>query len=176
VSSEAGPQASQRPGCFSFRSLLGLLNQPEKAPEKARALAGADAFDLNTSLLTEGNRAFYAVLRDVVPDSAVVFAEVNLAALFEAKGSGNVKRAAQNRVSQRSIDFVICDRITMRPLCGIEVDDRTHRRASRIARDEVVTDLFRFHALPLIRITGAMSYRPEDVRRQLASVLGPATR
>lgn len=174
--SSSGPApVSERPGCLSFRSLWNTLSQRDKAPEKAPALAGADAFDLNSSLLTEGNRAFYEVLRSVVPDTTVIFAEVALSALFEAK-KGKGEWGARNRVNQKTVDFVICDRTTMKPLCAIEVDDRTHRRANRIARDEVVNGLFKFHALPLIRMSGAMSYKPDDIRRQLASALGPVSR
>jgi len=160
--------SSDRPGCFSFRTLRNIFMQPEAGP-RAAALAGADAFTLNPSLLSAGNRTYYAVLRTVVPDSAVIFAEVSLASVFEAK---KVKgwTAARNRVNQKAVDFVVCDRATLKPLCAIEVDDRTHGRQDRVTRDEFVDALFRFHDLPLIRVRGAMSYRPEDVRAQLASV------
>lgn len=172
--SHAGPPpTAQGAGCFSVKSLWNIFTQPETAPGKKPALASADAFDLNASLLTAGNRAFYEVLRTVVPDGKVIFAEVSLSALFEAK-KGKGEQGARNRVNQKTVDFVICDRATMRPLCAIEVDDSTHRRANRIARDEVVNGLFKFHSLPLIRIRGAMSHKPDDLRAQLGSVLGSA--
>jgi hypothetical protein len=133
-------------------------------------LAGANAFLLNTSLLSSGNRAFYEVLVTVLPPTMVVFAEVSLGALFEPK-RGTGRQGARNRVNQKTVDFVVCERATMRPLCAIEVDDRTHARANRIARDDCVNALFDFHRLPLVRIPGAMRYSPADVRQQLARLL-----
>lgn len=164
--------SSEKSGCFSWSTIASLFNPTPKA-DKA-ALATADAFVLNASLLSPGNRAFYEVLVTVIPPSAVVFAEVSLAAVFDAK-KGTGRQGARNRINQKSVDFVVCDRASMKPLCAIEVDDRTHARADRTSRDEMVNALFDFHHVPLIHVTGAMSYRADDVRRQLASVFPQAT-
>src|SRR5581483_2769239 len=159
-----------KPGCLSPATVLRLLFAAQDSERDTRVLAGADAFDLTSSLLTPGNRAFYEVLRLVTPESMVIFAELPLSALFEAKkAKGN--QGARNRVNQKTVDFVLCERSTMRPLCGIEVDDRSRRRNDRVARDELVDDLFRSHQLPLLRVKGAVSYAPADIRQRLQSVI-----
>ena len=56
------------------------------------------------------------------------FAQVRLAELANPADSANVhlRRRALNAVMAKSVDFVICDVLTLDPVAAIEVDDRSH--------------------------------------------------
>jgi hypothetical protein len=73
------------------------------------------------------------------------------------------------------VDFLLCDSIIMRPLAGIELDDRSHERPDRRTRDELVGEVFANAGLPLVRIPAKLSYVRAEVEQSLAAFLSTET-
>ena len=63
----------------------------------------------------------------------------------------------------------------MRPILGIELDDSSHTRSDRQARDEFVDKAFEVAKLPLIHVPARYSYNTNELSEQLAKYLGETT-
>ncbi|MPN50852.1 hypothetical protein SDC9_198492 [bioreactor metagenome] len=55
----------------------------------------------------------------------------------------------------------------MRPLLGIELDDKSHDKADRQARDQLVEGVFKAAGLPLVRFAVKSGYSPGDIQSQI---------
>ncbi|MEO0599725.1 MAG: DUF2726 domain-containing protein, partial [Chloroflexota bacterium] len=66
---------------------------------------------------------------------------------------------------------IYCNATTMRPLFGIELDDKSHQRKDRQARDTFVDGVFDTANLPLLHIPAQRSYRTSDIELQIAQFL-----
>lgn len=97
-------------------------------------------YDKRKSLLTPTELHFKKFLELAMPDTNVIMAQVSLEEIIVVKPTtNNAKRAqARNRIKSKRIDFVLCDRSTMYIECAIELNDRSHQRSDRRARDRFV--------------------------------------
>ena len=68
-----------------------------------------------------------------------------------------------NWISQKHVDFVLCDRATMQVLCAVELDDSSHRRSDRRQRDAFMDKAFRKAKLPLFHIPCKRSYGAREL-------------
>ncbi len=88
-------------------------------------------------------------LKITLPDYHVL-TQVRLADIVEV-GKGNDWQYWFNKVSQKSVDFVICDN-ALNVLVCIELDGRTHLEASRQKADREKNEALVTAKIPLIRI------------------------
>lgn len=102
-------------------------------------------------LMTRTETEFFIKLDQTVKERYYVFPQVHLSALLDHKIKGQDWRFAFRHINGKSVDFVLCDRVTLRPTYAIELDDLTHEQADRRKRDIEVERIFREARLPLIR-------------------------
>jgi len=109
---------------------------------------------------------------------ADVCPKVNLADLFyvSTKDPGEW-RALTNRIDRKHVDFVLCDPRRATPLVAVELDDRSHDRRERRARDRFVDRVFEAAGLRLVRIRARTAYNPRELDATLrrAAGLNPET-
>ena len=139
------------------------------------AAAGRDAagdgrlpYVLRESLLTRGERAFHGALCEAVGEGRVVMVQVRLADVVTVPAGTPEWRAYFNKTSQKSLDFVVCERETLRPVVAVELDDRSHGRASRRAADATKDAVLEAAGLPLVRVRARRGYDVGAVRGWLA--------
>ena len=135
-------------------------------------------FKLRDDFLSNAEISFYQVLRTVVGEQMLICPKVNLGDLFfVATGDHRENRALANRIDRKHVDFLLCDPKTVRPVLGIELDDKSHDRPERKTRDELVGRVFVAAGLPLVRIPVKSGYAPGDVaaliKPHLASTVAP---
>ena len=156
--------ATQGGGCLSqvLKALVGGLSAPTKAAHlpyraKARFVSANEAL------------VFNALERH--SDSRVVFANVLMRDLVEVtpQRDRSAWQTAHNRIAQRQVDFVVCDRATFRPLLAIELDDSTHDTARRSQSDRLEDEIFRAAGLPFLRLRGR--YEPAQIVALIESAL-----
>jgi len=83
------------------------------------------------------------------------------------------RRAALNRVASKSVDFVVADIASGEALLVVELDDSSHLRPDRQARDVFVNEVLRGAGIPIAR------FRPGetvDLRPYLLPFAGSAPR
>jgi|SRR3989344_901686 len=111
-------------------------------------------------LLTRAEHECYDALVATVGDMYFIFAQVHLPTIVDHKVVGQNWRASFSHISQKSVDFVLCDKKDISPLLAIELDDRSHERPDRIERDHEVARILKEAGVPLYRIK-----RPDEINR-----------
>jgi very-short-patch-repair endonuclease len=122
-------------------------------------------------LLTKSEKSFYAVLRRILGDS-YIFAKVRLADLVEADERHLLRKSNFDHIKSKHIDFVICDE-ALSPVIVIELDDSSHRRPVRVARDRDVDRILGIAELPILRVPVRRAYDPSEIAAQLLAKLRP---
>lgn len=122
--------------------------------------------------LSPAEMSFYGVLRLAVDGQAAICAKVSLSDLFYVrKDDPSRYRIYTNKIDRKHVDFLLCDPATLRPLLGIELDDKSHRRPDRQQRDAFVDQVFGAAGLPLLHIPAQHAYRTEEIRECVAPYL-----
>lgn len=136
---------------------------------------------LRDDFLSLAERSFYGVLKSMMKDFYAIFTKVSLAEIFFVS-QPDENYGAYNRINRKHIDFLICDRNTLKPVFAIELDDRSHNRPDRKERDEFVDEVFKKAGLPLLHIPVQESYNTSELgvlfRRAVnehVSILAPVT-
>ena len=126
-------------------------------------------YEKKKTLFSPAERSFLGVLDQAAGTELRVLAKVRLADVISSKkGAG---KGAFNRISSKHVDFMLCDPKSAAPLCGIELDDSSHERASRRERDAFVDGAFRAAGLPLLRFPAKQTYALRELREALEPFL-----
>jgi hypothetical protein len=133
-------------------------------------------YHLRDNFLSPAELSFYGVLRTAINGRAVLCSKVALADIFYVKKGDDVSRwrIYTNKIDRKHVDFLLCDPLTMRPLVGIELDDSSHQRPDRQARDAFVDSVFAAAGLPLLHIPVKRGYVITEIERQIAPYMGAA--
>ena len=116
--------------------------------------------------LTTNEKSFLMTLDAALGQNYRAFAQVRLAELASPTLGANPasRRQALNGVMAKSVDFVICDVLTLDPVAAIEVDDKSHLLPERQQRDAFVNALFLEIGLPLMRVKARPAYSVDELR------------
>lgn len=118
---------------------------------------------------------FFFNLKAVVGASTHIFSKVKLSDLFYAKtGDYRKNRSYTNRIDRKHVDFLLCDSKTLKPVLGIELDDKSHQRADRQERDDFVNHVFAAASLPLMHISVQRGYSQSELKTKLSACLSGA--
>lgn len=105
-----------------------------------------------TSPMTRVESEFFFKLDRIVTDRYYVFPQVHLSSILDHRVKGQEWKYAFSHINGKSVDYVLCDKETLKPAYAIELDDYTHDRADRRERDIEVERIFQQAKLPLIRV------------------------
>ena len=125
----------------------------------------AQKYVLRRKFFTAAEGKFYRALVRAVGDTCFVFAKVRLLDICNALPADD--RWSKYRIQAKHVDFLLCHPASLRPVLAIEVDDPSHERPERVARDRFVNALFDEIGLPLLRIPSARWFDPTDVLRRI---------
>lgn len=121
------------------------------------ATAKASRYSLRPGFLTPAERQFLTALRQAFPEFQH-FAQVRLADILQQKTQTDL-----NRISQKSVDFVLC-KPDYSFVAVIELDDKTHRRRDRRERDDFVNSICTAVGLPIVRIPVSRNFHHAEIR------------
>lgn len=160
---------TENPGClgFLFRLFGGKPEEPQPGEPKE---ALTFPYRLRDDFLSPAEASFCRVLLTALKGEALVCPKVGLSDVFFVTRP-HENRAAINRIAQKHVDFLVCDPATLRPLFGIELDDASHARADRQARDELVERVFEAASLPLLRVPVQRAYTLPELSAQVEPLL-----
>jgi hypothetical protein len=122
---------------FAAASWLSVRMRPSHYADSYRS----------TKPLSQPEQSLYWRLREAMPD-CVVLCQVSLSRFLTPNSSrALVRRALFNRISQKSVDFLIClPDFTI--IAVVELDDSTHRQEKDARRDSI----FQSASVPLVRV------------------------
>lgn len=137
---------------------------------------GAFPYYRHDQLMSPAELALFRALRAAVRGRAEVFTKVRIADLVGVhnRGTRKARIVALNRIAAKHVDFVLTDARSMRVLCAVELDDKSHAQRDRQQRDRFVDRTFEKAGLPLLRVRAQGRYDVQVLREALAPVLGDA--
>ncbi|MBA2116724.1 DUF2726 domain-containing protein [Bremerella alba] len=157
---------SEPQGCLLAILQLFGISSGSKSDEHERP------YRLRDDFLSAAELSFYRVLQSALGDQATISPKVNLADIFFV-ARPNENQGYRNKIDRKHVDFLICDPTSMKPLCGIELDDSSHARQDRKTRDEFVDRVFDVAGLPMVRIPANRGYSPQELLRLVGPRLAP---
>lgn len=125
-------------------------------------------------LLTDAERHFFKSLVRVVGGGRYVLAKVRLADIIAPKVSRSESkewRQAFNKVQSKHLDFVVCEEGSLKVLCAVELDDKSHKRADRAKRDQFVDKALAGAGIPMCRFAVQREYKEQDIARKISERL-----
>jgi hypothetical protein len=131
-------------------------------------------YQLKKSVFSPAERSFLGVLDQVCGNRYRVLGLVRVADVLEVRGAADRKQwlSANNKIRSKHFDFLLCDPGTLAPVCAVELDDKSHQRAHRRARDQFVDRACSAASLPIVHIRAARAYEVDAVRRQIDMAIG----
>ncbi len=115
-------------------------------------------------LVTKAELRFYKSLQKAVQDDWAIFAMVRIADLLRVEAGVKNRRSWVSKILAKHIDFVLCDPGSLEPILAIELDDSSHQRKDRIARDDFVDEALESAELPILRVPVRASYKSREIR------------
>ncbi|WP_171183228.1 DUF2726 domain-containing protein [Alienimonas chondri] len=125
------------------------------------------------SLLSPAERRFYSVLIEAKEAGQTIFSKVRLADLVEVPQESANYLTHFRKVSQKHVDFVICEGSSLVPVAVVELDDASHNTARARRADGVKDRALAAAGLPIVRIRAARQYDPAAIASELAEVSRP---
>ncbi|MTI67903.1 MAG: DUF2726 domain-containing protein [Firmicutes bacterium] len=156
--------SKENAGCLSIiLPFLKLFTKETKEEEKF-------PYAIRDDFLSEAEKSFLKVLNQAIYGDMIICPKVNLKDIFFVS-SKNEKMKYINKINRKHVDFLLCKKDTLKPLCGIELDDSSHNRKDRIERDNFVNKVFKTAKLPLIRVKNKNSYTVNELKENINIVL-----
>lgn len=154
--------------------LIAFLIVAAKKNQQSSGGVQAHHYVKKDALLTVAERSFLGVLEQAIGNEYRVYAQVRLADILSVRPglSKALRTTAQNKINAKHADFILCDKDTLEILCAIELDDASHARASRKARDAFLEEACKAAALPLARFPAKSAYSVHELRSSILGVLG----
>jgi hypothetical protein len=156
---------NERPGCLGY--ILQLLRSFfSPALKEGRPLP----YRVRDDFLSTAELSYFQVLRSVLGSKATICAKVRLADLLFVTSKPEYMRYF-NKIVGKHIDYLICDRSTMRPVLAIELDDSSHSRQRSKERDRFINDALAAASFPLLRVRAQQQYSQQQVIDQVKPYL-----
>lgn len=125
--------------------LLSILKSAAAAGSSSRGFR----FVRRSPFLRQDEILLYERLTAALKDTHV-FPQVAMSAFVQHSGKS---QAARNLFAQKYVDYLICERNTMRPLHVIELDGASHGSAKAQKRDKQKNDVLESAGIPTMRYT-----------------------
>jgi hypothetical protein len=120
------------------------------------------------AIMTEREAKFFHTLEAAVKEKYFVFPQVRLSSLVSSKASGKHYKAGINRLNKKSVDYVLCERVTLETAYVIELDDSSHDRPDRVKRDDMVEESLRSTGYKLVRFRNIKGITSDQIIEQLS--------
>ena len=122
-------------------------------------------YSVKKSIMTECEKHFFKVIKDVVGADYIVQPQINLASVIEKNSSARYRNELF-----RNVDFGVFDH-AYKPLVLIEINDSTHESSDRKSRDRKVYQLCQMANIPLITFWTWAGIHREYIEKRLGEYL-----
>lgn len=123
-------------------------------------------------LFTLAERAFLGALQRTFNDDFMVFGKVRVADLVSVENSKSKRTlVALNRIAAKHVDFVLCRKNDLFPVCVIELNDRSHSKKDRQSRDAFLDAVFKKVGIPLVWVPVSSKYSSPELRANVFSAI-----
>lgn len=151
--------------------LVGFLANLFNRSGGASPVASVPRVIVNRKFVSSAEADFFRVLRVVVGARGHVLAQVSLRQLLYFPGKQQGIQGWRNKVAAKTVDFVVCDPSTLKPLVAIELDEPSHAKPERQARDEEVRTILAAAGLPMVGVLTSRTYDTRELDMALSPYL-----
>lgn len=123
------------------------------------------------TLLTKGEAAFYGPLQEAVGAEFQIMCKVRVADVITCS-EADWRRGFGGAISQKHLDFVLCEPKTTRIVLAVELDDRSHEAPHRQRRDRFLNETLQTAGIRLLRVKARAQYSAEIIRLLVNAVVG----
>jgi len=116
--------------------------------------------------MTKSESEFFRMLVNVANDRYFIFPQAHLSAILDEKIKGQNWKYAFRHINGKSVDYVLCDKITLKPTYAVELDDYTHEYADRQERDKEVERMLQGAGIPLVRFSDYKMLAEDEISRR----------
>jgi hypothetical protein len=128
-------------------------------------------YEKKSSIMTPTELKFFRVLESAIGEHYYIFPQIHLDMVLEHKVKGQNWNGARRHMSQKSVDFVLCDPQSMETILVIELDDFSHARVNVVKRDKEVSRMLKSASIPLCRFIVTKTFDPNEIRKVIYSAL-----
>lgn len=129
-------------------------------------------YRLRDDFLSNAEFRFFNYLKSASSEVAVICPKVSLQDIFfVSQGDKKTKFGLWQKINKKHVDFLLCSPETMKPIMGVELDDRSHQNSDRIERDDFVNNLFKTAKLPLLRFQVKKDYSEAEIKKAIHEAL-----
>jgi hypothetical protein len=120
-------------------------------------------------LLSPGEKKLFDALENVVYEGQYVCPKVRIADIVEVDIPKESREFWRNfgKISQKHVDFLICNKNDFSPLLVIELDGGSHNNKARYFRDEFVNKVFADANIPILHIKAKGFYDYKELRGEI---------
>ncbi|RIK67137.1 MAG: hypothetical protein DCC65_07920 [Planctomycetota bacterium] len=140
---------------------------------RARQARIGSPYEGRGTLLTKGEAAFFGPLQEAVGHVFQVMCKVRVADILTCSDA-DWRRGFGAAISQKHLDFVLCEPRTTRIILAIELDDRSHELKCRQQRDRFLNQTLRAAGIRLLRVKARARYSSDIIRRLVFACLRSA--
>ncbi len=144
--------------------ILGIFRGGRDEPKKYQ-------YKQKNFFMSRAEHECYNALVVAVGEKYHVFPQVHLPSIIDNKVVGQNWKGAFRHISQKSVDFVLCDKAYISPKLAIELDDRTHERQDRKDRDGEVERVLKNAGLPLLRLENHGRFSTSELLEKINTIL-----
>lgn len=151
-------------------TLAIILISPHLALNKGSDLSKQEySYQIRGALLTPSEIEFYHVLKQALGNKFIIFSKVRVADVLtpESGLSKSHWQRAFNKISAKHFDFVLCNLENLTVEAAIELDDKSHRKSSRIDRDNFLNQAAQSSGLKLLRFSVKSSYSISEIKSRI---------
>lgn len=128
------------------------------------------------SLVSKAELNLYRILNNIsIELDCILFSKVRLADIVKV-GKVENRQSYFNRIKSKHIDFVLCDKNSPKPLLCIELDDKSHNKSDRKARDKFVDDIIGIIGFKILHIKCSYSYNSQEMKRSIEKIIASQKR
>ncbi|MEI6132124.1 MAG: DUF2726 domain-containing protein [Bacillota bacterium] len=119
---------------------------------------------LMESVLSTAELSFYLVLKSSVGRKGVICPKVGLKEIFQVdEDVGKEYLRFFGKISRKHVDFLICDPLTLRPVCGIELTQVGRVKKDHYERAEFINKIYKDANFTLLRMPLKNHYTKKEV-------------
>lgn len=121
-------------------------------------------------LMTGAEKHCFQLLNDIFGQKFYVIPDVQLSALLSHKVGRQNREAAYSFIDQKTVDFVFCNKETLRPVCAIKLDNGKKSK-SLGSNPKDMEKFFQSARLPFVRITDPKNLDRQTIIEEFSRVI-----
>lgn len=156
---------------IGFIFLIALVVYVRTLDERYEGKKKIYSYKRKQFFLSRAEHECYDALISAVGNEYHVFPQVHLPTILDSKVIGQNWNGAFRHISQKSVDFVLCDKAYISPKLAIELDDKTHEFSERVERDIEVERILKEAGIPLLRLENHGHFSVSELLSKIKVIL-----